>query len=70
MLSENAKKMMRFATKGARALGCLDELIELGPIKVVQETIDDCHDDPTMKANIEDNRAEAERYLAGLWGMA
>jgi len=71
MLSESAKERFKSTiehfrqNKGAEAW-----MIEMGPVKLVQVSIDQCpvptHPDCI---NMKENQQEAEQYVAGLLGM-
>ena len=78
MLSDDAKLVFTRAFEMARDEGSLPELQQLGPAEVVTQAIDElvvcayeC-DNPKVRAlpgNVQSNRPEAERFMAGLMGM-
>lgn len=72
MLSHDAKMRLKHSVDGWESLGKLDVLKEFGPANAVTVIIDTVPNNVYAKkiaAEIEANREEAERYLAGLLGM-
>ena len=78
MLSDTAKNILNRAFELARNEGQLQDLQDLGPADVISQAIEEMHvcagesDNPEVKAlpgNMEANRGEAERFMAGMLGM-
>lgn len=71
-LSEINKRMLSFVVDGCVKLGMdLDVYREMGPAQLIAHIIEDLRSrqKEDIAANFEENRAEAERYLAGILGM-
>jgi hypothetical protein len=78
MLSETAKLILSRAIETAKREGAFVDMQHLGPAEIIDQAIEECHacarecDNPEVHAlpgNVEANRPEAERFMAGLLGM-
>lgn len=71
MLSEVSKTILRGVVQGMQSVGYQDDLMHDGPANIVSSGITrcvhkGCHD---LASHFEENRDEAEQYVAGLLGM-